>query len=199
MEYPFVRYHRGGISSKNISLRYHWDKIFSRGTTTSTLTCTMRLPSWMVSLTPRWWKSTPTSRRPSSRRWRTPGRWSTGEKFAYHASTQWRSYNKRRSAFSVYGRNCLLPWQDETADGSSRYKQPTNCRNPKPIWFVCSCTKFDIWDRVRFLSQFSDIFVLILWQRHFKMLNLLGSEAPLWEAARLCPKQACCSIPRQGG
>ena len=69
----------------------------------------------------------------------------------------------------------------------------------------CSCTKFDIWDRVRFLSQFSDIFVLILWQRHFikieifKMLNLAGFEAPLWEAARLCPKQACCSIPRQGG
>ena len=31
------------------------------------------------------------------------------EKFAYHALTQWRSDNKHRSAFSVYGRNCLLP------------------------------------------------------------------------------------------
>ena len=143
MEYPFVRYHRGGISSKNISLRYHWDTIFSRGTTTSTLTCTTRLPSWMVSPTPRWWKSTPTSRRPSSRRWRTPGRWSTtGKKFAYHALTQWRSDNKRRSAFSVYGRNCLLPWQDETTDGSFRSKQQPTVGILNQF---CYCTKFDVW------------------------------------------------------
>ena len=78
------------------------------------------------------------------------------EKFAYHALTQWRSDNlsvELHSLFSVatvYCRDKMRP------------QMGLFVTSRQPTVGILNQFEFDIWDRVRFLSQFSDTFVLIL-------------------------------------